>query len=188
MFEAHRDFQRWLQERFCGEKVVIPFAPKLADRFPAHRVESRRLFPQVLAVIEASCVLHFKHREQSEKGLVATSADYEIARRVLSGPLLESLRPTGAEGKTYQALLKTFTGGKEFSRNDAVQVLSLLTESTAKVHFPKLLEAGLIETTGKVCRAEQYRIVDPASLALPEIERGDQKGGTVKKLDRLLRR
>src|SRR5262249_29728601 len=48
--------------------VVIPFASRLAARFPTNRVEARRTFPMLLSVIEASALLHLYQRESNSDG------------------------------------------------------------------------------------------------------------------------
>jgi hypothetical protein len=59
---------------------------------PADRLESRRAIKQVLATVEAIAFLHQGQREQDADGyLIATPDDYQLARRLLIGPLNEAV-------------------------------------------------------------------------------------------------
>jgi hypothetical protein len=63
-------------------KVVIPFAQQLAPHFPVERVRSRRDFPKLLCLIEASAFLH-QHCRRKESGEVFASAqDYLVAKEL----------------------------------------------------------------------------------------------------------
>ena len=84
--DRHHTLQRLLQRR----DIVIPYAEALADKLDvyAHRCECRRAFPMILSMIQASALLHQHQRRADEAGrLIATLADYELAARLLVGPL-----------------------------------------------------------------------------------------------------
>jgi hypothetical protein len=70
--------------------VVVPFAKKLAAKFPCQRTDTRRSFGQMLSTIEAVTVLHQYQRVKAapEDGMVieATRQDYEIARYLIAEP------------------------------------------------------------------------------------------------------
>jgi hypothetical protein len=84
----HQTLQRLLRR----VEVVIPFAPKLAKKFPSQRVEARRAFPHLLSLIEASALLHQYQRERDPYGrVVATSYDYSQARGLLADTMRRSL-------------------------------------------------------------------------------------------------
>ncbi|MFO0803613.1 MAG: hypothetical protein U0791_10915 [Gemmataceae bacterium] len=84
----HHALQRMLP---CVE-VRVPFADRIGERFGCGRVEVRRAFPQLLALIQASALLHFKQRETSRDGvLLANATDYQIASRLISRPFALSL-------------------------------------------------------------------------------------------------
>jgi hypothetical protein len=91
-----------------AKAVVIPFAPGLARVFPGNRVRSRRDFPKLLALIEASAFLHQGQRPRDGKGnIVATGQDYSIAK-----DLFEHCYSSGPD-KQVRELLKaaqTFQG------------------------------------------------------------------------------
>lgn len=86
----HHALQRLLERR----SIVIPFAERLADVLEvfADRVECRRAYPMLLALVEASTLLHQRQRKTDQDGrLIAEPADYGIAARLLSGPLARTI-------------------------------------------------------------------------------------------------
>ena len=86
----HHAAQRLLEQR----SVVIPFAERLAELLEvfADRVECRRAYPMLLAVVQASALLHQRQRDTDDSGaLIAEPADYELASRLLSGPLARTI-------------------------------------------------------------------------------------------------
>ena len=61
-----QDYQRWLEQ---GERrVVVPFAPKMADLVPAASVRLRRDVGQVIRAIKAHALLHREHRRRDGVG------------------------------------------------------------------------------------------------------------------------
>ena len=76
-FQAH---QEWLQ--LAGDRAVtVPFAQALARNVPAKATRTMRDFPQLLSLIQASAILHQRHRERDDRGhIVATLADYSLVR------------------------------------------------------------------------------------------------------------
>jgi hypothetical protein len=86
----HHALQRLLERR----TIVIPFAERLADLLEvfADRVECRRAYPQLLALVQASALLHQRQRRTDQDGrLIAEPADYGVAARLLSGPLARTI-------------------------------------------------------------------------------------------------
>jgi DNA-binding transcriptional ArsR family regulator len=72
--------------------VVAPWLHRLADAFTCDRVEVRRAFPQLLAMIQASALLHFKQRQRDGNGAILADAnDFHLARRLLSKPYSQAL-------------------------------------------------------------------------------------------------
>ncbi len=87
---VHHALQRLLDRH----EVVIPFAEPLAAELElfADRCECRRAFPMILSMIQASALLHQRQRATTADGaLMAARPDYEIAARLLSGPLGRTL-------------------------------------------------------------------------------------------------
>ena len=96
--------------------VRVPFAERIADRFDCARVEVRRAFPQLLALIQASAILHFRQRHVDDSGsLIASITDYQIARRRIAKPFAQSLG-----GGLSDAAMKGWPEG-EFTSRDAAK-------------------------------------------------------------------
>ena len=97
--------------------VWIPFAGQLTKCLPADRIRSRRDFPKLLGLIEASAFLHQQQRARDAEGhIVAAPKDYLIAK-----DLFEHCYFTGPEsrvGELLQAAEKL--GRKVFSVPDLV--------------------------------------------------------------------
>ena len=86
----HHALQRLLERR----TIVIPFAERLAEVLEvfADRVECRRAYPMLLALVKASALLHQRQRKTDQDGrLIAEPTDYGIAARLLSGPLARTI-------------------------------------------------------------------------------------------------
>ena len=82
--QVHHACQRLLGRR----EVLIPYAPKLAARLGAERVETRRAFPAILSMIQTSALLHQFQREQIDDGrVIASNEDYAIMALLLAGPM-----------------------------------------------------------------------------------------------------
>jgi hypothetical protein len=84
----HQTAQRLLSR----QAVVVPYAPRLGGLFPSKSVEARRGFGHLMNLIEAITLLHQWQRELDARGrLVATAADYKIARCLLAEPMARLL-------------------------------------------------------------------------------------------------
>lgn len=86
LLERHHALQRLLRRN----EVVIPYAEHLASELEefADRCECRRAFPMILSMIQASALLHQRQRRTDKDGrIIAERPDYELAARLLSGPL-----------------------------------------------------------------------------------------------------
>lgn len=77
------DFAEWHRLILALKEthVRVPFALELSTTFPTSNVRSRRDFPKLLSLIQASAFLHQHHR-LIEDGIVASPDDYRIAKRV----------------------------------------------------------------------------------------------------------
>lgn len=86
----HHAMQRLLER----QPIVIPFAERLAELLEvfADRVECRRAYPMLLALVQASALLHQRQRKADQDGrLIAEPFDYGLAVRLLSGPLARTI-------------------------------------------------------------------------------------------------
>jgi len=74
---------RALQTLLEPAPVIIPFAEDIAERFPSRVVESRRAFVRLLALIEASAILHQRQRDKENGAIRADWDDFKVAYAVL---------------------------------------------------------------------------------------------------------
>jgi hypothetical protein len=103
----HRDLQRSLVDK----SVYISYAVTLAKKMPATEAQCRRVFGQVLAMIEAVAVLHQHQRRRTKDGrIIATERDYEIARDLLIDPLWEAIGLSTNELEGYRELRLNLQG------------------------------------------------------------------------------
>ena len=72
--------------------VIIPFAEQLVPHFSDTRVRSRRDFPKLLSLIQASAFLHQHDREKDDGKVIAEPGDYLIAK-----PLFENAYSVGPD-------------------------------------------------------------------------------------------
>jgi hypothetical protein len=127
--QRHRAIQRTLRRR----DVVIPFAPALGANFKTARVESRRAFPHLCAVIKLSALLHqFQRKADAEGRLIATRADYDLAARLVSGSLARLLADRVPDGAVrFQARVKEWFKREHFT---LTEVRARETGSRSSVH------------------------------------------------------
>lgn len=171
----HHAAQRMLKQY----DVVIPFANRLSRRFPSDRVEARRGFPQLMSMIQAVCLLHQFQRETDEHGrLVATEADYRIARELLLKPLDRLLRGRVSDQAAgfLERLKQRVEIDEVFTREQAARGESR-TQRTIEMWLKELHEAGLVQQVMAASgpRAATWRLpheLDRAedSKVLPTVE------------------
>ena len=86
--------------------VVVPFAERLGELFADQRVEARRVFPQLMSMIQASALLHQRQRQVDPDGrLVAAADDYKLTACLLEKPFARQLggRQSDAAGRFLAA-------------------------------------------------------------------------------------
>jgi hypothetical protein len=87
------DLQRWIER--AEHRVVIPYAPALAEAIPLVAIRLRRDFTSVLALIRAHAILHQLNRPRDSEGrIVATSEDYDVVRELVAGALADGMEAT----------------------------------------------------------------------------------------------
>ena len=116
----HHTFQRILGQ----PRVVIPYAERLASKFPDVLPQCRRLCGQVVAMIRASAVAHRYQRETVDGDVVvAAPEDYAIAYRLLGRPAAiaagEAVPPAVA---SLYAKLSESVGEMEFTAQQAAEI------------------------------------------------------------------
>lgn len=100
-------------------RVIVPFASELALCFPDTRVRSRRDFPKLLGLIEASAFLHQSGRERDGECIIASPEDYDISK-----PLFEHAYRSGPDETVARLLEAAHTVKQvngEFEIADAMQ-------------------------------------------------------------------
>lgn len=169
--------QRWLAEEGDHE-VAIPFADTLAVHYPADQVRARRDFIQLLALIQASAVLHQRQRERDDFGrIIATEADYRIvydlAKPIFGAIAAEGVTPAIRETVTKVAELTQEPDGATISVSALAATLGR-DKSTVSRNVGKALRGGFLvnEETGRN-KPYKLRVGDPlpterAALPAPE--------------------
>ncbi len=162
--EQWHEFLRTLKPAM---QISIPFADQIYPFFPSERVRSRRDFPKLLGLIEATAYLHQGRRDKGPNGeIIAAPADYEIARK-----LFEHCYKFGPDKRledllTYAERLATFKVG------DLIETSGWKKSKTYEL-VKRAMENGCIvdtETNG------QYRFVRGSAvppLNLPESVKAD---------------
>jgi len=158
-------FELWheLFRSLVPGSVRTPFARQLSASIPATRVRSRRDFPKLLCLIEASAFLHQHKRATDAKGnIVATPLDYLIAKE-----LFEHCYHTGPESKVGELLKAAQAlGNPIFSIADLIEATGWRKSKTYQVH-------ARAEELGYIAPAEgwgRYRLMttrDEGALNLP---------------------
>ena len=110
--------------------------------------QSRRVFGQLVAMIEAVTLLHQHHRTLDPEGrLLATPPDYVIARELLLEPLRESIGLSDHTESTYRNLREKLKG--EFDTTEALKVVGPLSKPTLLKELRKLMGLGLLLCVAK---------------------------------------
>jgi len=120
--------QTWLE---TGQRrVVVPFAPTLADMMPPVAVRLRRDFRLLLALIEAHALLHREQRERDDQGrisriLATTLGDYAAVRDLIADLFAEGVDATvKPETRETVAAVKVL-GKDEVSVTEIAKALKL---------------------------------------------------------------
>lgn len=140
----HHAVQRTLQQR----QVVIPYAKRLGELFDSERVEARRAFPQLLAMIQASALLHqFQRKVDADGRLLANEDDYQLARRLLAKPFHRLLGGGLSDpARRYFDHLHSWAGEATFSTTEAYEkVRHQFGRKSVGGWLNELADAGLVE-------------------------------------------
>lgn len=157
-------------------KVVIPFAPQLAQAFPSNRTDARRSFGQLLSLIEAITLLYQYQRTaepQPDSVLFATEFDYELARKLV-GDLFGASADTGltpAVVRFAKRLFDSFELNEEFDARDVAAKEPTISDlTTIRQYLRILVDNRLLEQT------EPHRGQQPARYKLVSKELDDGRG------------
>jgi hypothetical protein len=116
--QKHHAMQRLLRP-MC---VKIPYAAALVESLPSTRLEIRRGAGFILAMVEASALLHqYQRKETGDGELIATLDDYRVGRALLSEPLGRLLGRRVSDGalRFLGRLVEWFGVGGEYSIPEA---------------------------------------------------------------------
>ena len=151
IFKRHHEFQRSLVA--CD--VRIPFWRNLALAMPATKPESRRVFQQVLTVIESIVVLHQHQREKQNGYLLATFDDYELARQLLLSPIHSSL----GMGRNYKKAerLRAALPQSTFTTAEVTKAMNYKSKMGASHLLSSLAKAGLVKSLAKASGTTQAK-------------------------------
>ena len=138
--------QHALQRMLKPYPVVVPYAERLAKAMSSVRVETRRAYPQVISMIQASALLHQQQRDIDADGrLVADATDYEWARYLLAVPMARQLGAQISEpAKRFLQRLRRWFPAKTFTKPEAKRK-EPGSRSSVYGWIGELQEAGCIE-------------------------------------------
>jgi hypothetical protein len=171
--------QTWLSTG--PQRVVIPFADRLAALVPPISVRLRRDFKTVLMLIKAHALLHQASREADEQGgVVASLEDYAQMRE-----LIASLIAEGVEARIKREVREVVEvvarvldeGAAEVRQSDLVNALRL-DKSVISRRVAAALDIGLLrnleDRKGRPARLVLGDPVPPEVEVLPSPERLDE--------------
>lgn len=144
-FEQWHALQTWLEQ--AEHRVVIPFAPFLAELIPPVAVRLRRDFPTILNLIKAHTILHQATRERDSAGpIVATIEDYAVVRELVGDLMAEGVEVSVPETirETVAAVRALLPESPGFVRVSDVAKYIGLERSSAKRRVDKALESGYL--------------------------------------------
>jgi len=149
---------QWLLEPW---RVSIPFLPALVKKFPDHPVKVRRIFFRLVALIEASALLHQRQRQRQGNTLFAHQDDVQLAWKLLS-PWVRNqlgLAPAPATLRIWEAI-KDRTDS--FTNQDLVKhgQGSPSTISKALGYLCKMGAIALEPFQGR--REKPFRVINPS--------------------------
>jgi hypothetical protein len=169
--------QRRLAEDGTHE-VAIPFAAKLATLFPAKLIRARRDFPQLLALIEASAILHQQQRARDDRQrIIASETDYrivyELAAPVFGAAASEGVTPAVRETIATVAELTKDTDGGTVSAHAIASALKLGRPAVSRRVGLALKGGFLINEESIKGKPHKLRLGDPlpdeATLPAPDV-------------------
>lgn len=162
------DALRAIQTLLEPVEVLIPFLSELAKKFPAAKVEARRCFVRVVAVAEASALLH--QRQRRGNVIIAEPADAKRALRLLA-PWLDATLVGGVPPTTQRVWEAIKAQSEEFTAPAGAKELEKGRRVVNRA-LRQLEEAGAIEPAGEAGRGkpQPYRVANrawqPSRLAI----------------------
>ena len=172
-FRPWRALQSWLA--VAEHRVIIPFAPAIAELSPPVAVRLRRDFSAVLSLIQAHALLHQVSRQRDERGrIIATLEDYQHVRELMRDVMAEATEQSVPKNlrETVNAVEKILTA-KEGDDVPAEKVAASVQEvadrlgldrSAASRRIRDCLDRAFLETTEPVKKGRQMRLILGESL------------------------
>jgi hypothetical protein len=158
--------------------VVIPFALLLAEKLRHDRVETRRAFPFLMSMIQASVLLHQFQREQTPDGcVIATRDDYAVAAVLLAVPMNRLLGGGISEpARRFAERLRRWFEDQTFTTREA-KTRETTSQSSVYGWLSELRSAGVVEQVSEAqgSRAAKWRLTgldagQDAARVLPTVE------------------
>lgn len=156
--QRHHAAQRMLEQL----EVRIPFAEQLASLLSSERVEARRAIGHLLSMICSIALLHqFQRKRDAQGAVIATCADYQIARRLLDGPMAILLgNCVSPAAVRFLERLRTRVGDDTFATTNAYKSESV-TDRAVRGWLIELEAVGCVEQTQphRGSRPAQWRLL-----------------------------
>jgi hypothetical protein len=186
--EWHK-LDRWLATQ--DNRVVVPYATRLAELVPPVAVRLRRDFGAILALIKAHALLHRLHRDHDEAGrVVANLDDYAVVRDIVADIVAEGLGAT-----VSAAMRETVENVEKLAGTDGVTAADLgraleLDKSAARRRLRAAGHRGYVknleERRGRPGRyvtddplPDQVDVLPPPDHLTEDKSPGKASGGTV---------
>jgi DNA primase len=153
-------------------KVFIPYRKILADKFPKHKMRTRRDFPRFLSLIEVITLLHQYQRQKMEKNgkewLIATLADYHIAWTLMRNILSRTINEIPPKTEELLKVAKEISESSEepfvtFNTGDLAQKIGWDKDTVRKWLKPAIKHCFLREEV-------ESRGPKPAEYSLNDVE------------------
>ena len=164
--------QHWLEQ--VGERrIVVPFAPALAELVPVDAVRMRRDFQQLVSCIQTFAFIHQLQRDRTADGaVVASLEDYAHARDLL-GLIFDSITTEGLTPAVRQTVEAVPEVGELSQAKLATQLK--LRGSTVSWRVRRAIKGGWLKNLetkpGHPARLARGEPLPDAITALPPVER-----------------
>jgi hypothetical protein len=133
------------------KKVIIPFAREIISQLPSTKVRIRRDNPRLMALVEASALLHQRQRQVQVQGnkevIIGTPDDYALAYCVSSEVFAQTYKELSIGlQKFLEALEQNLSGDQKdgFTARDAVKVTKVNLRTTQR-RLDDLAASGYVE-------------------------------------------
>lgn len=166
--------RHWAAQRLLRKVGVnVPYAERLAEKFPFERVDARRSFTHLLSFIEALALLHqFQRTPEPLDGqtIEATPRDYEIARELLAEPFLRAMQSgvSGAVKNFLDRIREWFEEGDTFATRDLASREKIIGDpQTIRQYVRALVAAGELDEVeaARGRRAATFKLAPPRHAA-----------------------